>query len=386
VDEPSKLTQVAITELLNLPASAPLATLYIPTHRGASPPNMNEDQIRCKNLVHKARNILKNRDDGQPLTHALEKCLERLLGGRNFWEHQTEGLLLCVSEQQCLCYHLPIDTEEYVAVDNRFHLAPVLGLLAGLPNYYVLVVAQHEPALFMGDSYDVYDTGISLPATLAEGLNLDEVHHKAEQQRSANEGGGYNGRGADKDPAEDDRLRFWRLLDHIVCSKADTSLPLILAGTGSELVEYRKITHYPHILETSEPGSFGGFKPHELFAAASDVLRRECILPAEAATVERYKRAKGQAPDQVVQTMAAIKDAAEAGRVETLLLAAVRSTSDTVRDSGDHLPVLTFPPEKSAETVETIAYNVWKNGGTIAIISVNAMPEAGASLLAILRY
>jgi hypothetical protein len=391
VEKPINLTRDALIELLNNEQTKPAVTIYTPTHRAATPPNMSEDQIRCKNMIHKALSILKKRHDGRELEAELSEQLEAMLADRDFWEHQTEGLLMCARPGQISLYHLPVDTEEYVAVADHFHLAPMFGFLRDMQEYYVLVVAQHEPALFKGDAYDVVATSIKMPETLAEGLNLDEIHQKSEQQRSAGSSSGgsasYNGRGGDRDPAEDDRIRFWRLLDQMVCDKVGTKLPLILAGTDSELSEYRSISHYPNIMQLSEGGSFGGFKPHELFATATSILRREVEMPDKLAVIEEYRRAKGQAPDQATKGMAAIKEAAENGRIDKLLVGDIRYTADTVQDGNAHVPLITFPSEEElAQAVQDIAYAVWNTGGSIVNMDSENMPEPGEVLLATLRY
>jgi hypothetical protein len=390
VKRPINLTKEALTELLSNARTVPAVTIYIPTHRAATPPNMSEDQIRCKNMIHKAVALLKQRDDGRELADELSSQLDAMQADRDFWEHQTEGLLICAAPGLFALYHLPINTEEYVAVANHFHLAPMFGFLRDTQEYYVLVVAQHEPAIFKGDAYDVIATPIELPASVADGLHLDEVHRKSEQQRSAgttNGGtGSYNGRGGDRDPAEDDRMRFWRLLDQIVCDKVDTKVPLILAGTDSEVSEYRNVSHYPTIMQANESGSFGGFKPHELFAVATAILRREVDLPGKEAVIEEYRRAKGQAPDQASKGMSAIKLAAESGRVDKLLVGDIRYTADNVNDSEAHTPLITFPSDDTAQTIQDIVYAVWNNGGSIINVDTETMPEPGEVLLATLRY
>lgn len=351
---------------------------------------MTEDQIRFKNLMSRAIDIAKNRDDGREFATELSRQRDQLLSDQGFWEDQTEGLLICMRPGLTRMFHLPIDTEEYVAVSNHFHLAPIFGVLQDMCEYYVLTVTQHQPQLFRGDFYDLQTTDIDLPATAEQGLNIDEMNVKTENQGSARGSSlntsWFNGRGGAKNPAEEDRLRFWRMIDQIITSKADTKLPLILAGTDSEHAEYRSISHYPKILEHGINGSYSGNNPHELFPLAMDIIRKELLNPTHDAIIEEYERAKGQAPDQAAREVAAIADAAGQGRIDKLLLAGVRFTTDTVRDNNEPVPVLTFPPEESAQAVQDIAYEVWNTSGQIIDIEADHMPEPGALMLATLRY
>jgi hypothetical protein len=386
-----ELSRDAITNLLSSKPKAPVVTIYLPTHRAATPPNMTEDQIRFKNLVNKATDILKNRDDGRELGEAMRASLGELLENREFWESQTEGLLICARPGQMRMFHLPVDTEEYVAVADHFHLAPIFGVLQDMQEYYVLTIAQHSPALLRGNMYDLYATDIELPSTVEAGLNIDEVNQKSEQQASArgsstNLTGTFNGRGGARNPAEEDRMRFWRMVDQTVCSKAETKLPLILAGIESETVEYRSISKYPKILDSAIHGNFSGANPHDLFPQAFEIVRKELLNPMHDDVIAEYKRAKGQAPELAAKDIAAIRDAAEKGKIDKLLVADIRYTTDTVRDNIEPVPVITFPPEESAQAVHDIAYQVWNTSGQIVDIEQEHMPERGALMLATLRY
>jgi hypothetical protein len=386
-----ELTRDAITELLSTKQpKAPAITIYVPTHRAASPPHMTEDQIRFKNLMHKAMEILKNRDDGHELLQVVEERMNQLQEDRSFWESQTEGLLICIRPGVFRMFHLPVDTEEYVAVADYFHLAPIFGVLQDMQGYYVLAIGQHNPALYKGNLYELQATDMHLPETLEAGLNIDEMNAKTENQGSARGGSlnpsSFNGRGGAKNPAEEDRMRFWRMIDQIVTSKADTKLPLILAGVESEVVEYRGISKYPKILETAIHGSFGGLQANDLLQPALEIVRKELLNPMHDDVIAEYKRAKGQAPELAAHDIAAIADAAEKGRIDKLLLADIRYTTDTVRDNSGPVPVLTFPPEESAQAVQDIAHQVWNTSGQIVDIEVAHMPEPGALILATLRY
>jgi hypothetical protein len=384
-----KITKETVTELLEIHSSEPVVTIYAPMHKAAAPPNMTEDQIRFKNLVHKAGEQLKERAGGKQLTSVLCEQLERLLEEREFWENQTEGLLLCASKDNLRMFHLPVDTEEYVAVDNTFHLAPVLGMLHDAREFYVLVVALHTPALFKGDIYGLFPTDLRLPETLEAGLNIDENNLKSEQGRSA--GGssqntaGFNGRGGARDPREEDRLQFLRMIDKKVNDMADRSLPLILAGTDSETAEFRHLSKYPKILEKTVSGSFGGVSPHELFEPAYAIVREELVNADHQQAVADYEHMRGANPERAAHDKAAITEAAEQGRVDTLLAGMSRLTTDTASDNTAAVERITFPEDGLSVSINELAAKVWRMSGTVINLDASQMPD-GAPMVARLRY
>lgn len=392
MDEPNKLTSETLKKLLQGQAKAPAVTIYLPTHRSASPPNMSEDEIRLKNLGSKAAEIIQTREDGRTFQKEFCDKIDRLLNDRSFFEHQTEGLLICSRPGEFEMFFLPIDTDEYVAVSDLYHLAPVFGLLNDFTDYYVLTVAQHNPALLKGDMYGLYPTTLELPSSLIDGLNIDEMGQENEQQKSAYGGttgaggSGYNGRGGDKNPAEEERQRFWRMIDKLVIDHTDRKLPLILAGIGSEIAEYKQQTNYPNVVKKHVEGSFDGVNPNNLFEPAFDILKSEIINPAHDHTISEYERLSGQSPEMTAYDFASITDAANEGRISTLLLAGIRFTRDTIRDNTKPVPVLSFPPEESAQAIQEVARTVWDAGGSIVNIEREHMPKDNAEMLAIMRY
>lgn len=387
MEQPQILTHKAITDLLNHQSQAPVATIYLPTHQVVTPSNLNEDQIRCKNLFHKACALLKEQNDKTGLTETLNNSLYHLQQDIKFWENLNKGLLICIQPDKMNMFYLPIDTQEYVAIGESFHLGAVFGLLQEMLQYYVLTIQQHHPVLMRGDIYKLVDSEIELPFSIKAALSIDEMNKKGEQQSSV-EGskGGYNGRGNAKNPITADRLNFWRLIDKIICSKANTDLPLILVGVNSELSEYRDVAHYPFITNGDIRGSYSNGGLHHLFKPAIDIIREEIVKPAQNATIIEYLRIRGQTPNHAIDQLASIRSASDEGRIDKLLLADVRNTTDTIGNKIDSVPVLSFPDSSLAEVINEVAYKVWSRGGEVANFETDEMPEPGALMLATLRY
>jgi len=356
-------------------------------HITASPPHMTENQIRLKNLTHKAADILRTdyQHAGKRMADLLQAQVDSYLNNLEFWEHQTEGLLLCADSQQVQTFHLPIDTEEYVAVDNCYHLAPVLALLDDEQSFYVLAVAQHNPKLFAGSMYGLCEMEVDLPKSLTSALNIDERNQKAEHTQARGGSVGFNGRGGARDPRQDERLRFFRIIDEVACTATERGLPLILAGTESELAEYRSVSRHPRVLEQSIVGSFSGAKAHDLFAAAYTIIRNQLILTRRQQIVQTYTRLKGTRKERVTEDPIAIAEAAKQGRVETLLIALRRNTADTIRDTAKAVERITFPRDELSAMINKTANAVAQASGRIVNIDTNALATP-SPVMALLRY
>jgi hypothetical protein len=384
-----KVSHESIAQLLSAPIKGSKVTIYVPTHKSAAPPHMSEDQIRFKNLMNKAIEQLQGKDD--ELIKTLQAKLEECLKDQHFWESQTEGLLLCAERDELYLFHLPLDCEEYVAVDAHYHLAPILGLLSDEQKFYVLIVAQHEPALYMGDMYGLYPTELKLPASVEEGLNIDEMTVKSEHARSAGapsfNPSAFNGRGGAKNSAEEERMRFWRTIDHMLHEKTDRSLPLILAGIEAETVEYRHISKYPKIMHGTIPGSFNqaAHGERELYEKAQVIIYTEIINKHHQEAVERFERVKGANPQKIAMDSEAAV-AAERGQIDTLLIGMSRFTTDTIRDNAEPVREIAFTRH---DDMNHFVNNVALQAGATSSQIVNVLQEdmpGGAPLLAILRY
>jgi hypothetical protein len=385
--QPMNLTKDRINNITAQMPTGMAISIYIPTHFDAAPQAMNEDQIRTRNLFGEAIRLLEQYPITEPLQTMLREQIDEMIDDATFWKNLSRGLLVIGDNTRIEMFYLPIDTEEYVAVSDCYHLAPIFGLLQEAKEYYVLSLAQHNPMLLKGTMYGLEPSGIMLPQTIETGLNIDENNQKSEQQRSSGATGNFNGRGGAKNPQEDDRHQFWRMIDGIICQHADKHLPLILAGTEKDLSEYRSKSHYPIILNGMMHGNFSDSSSRELLPQALTIINGELIETMHDKALSSYERIQGTMPDHVATKLPAIQDAAETGRVESLLISVTRRTADSVRDSAEQVTMLTFQAsQKINQAVQMAAMAVWKAGGQIINVDQSRMPRRGTLALATLRY
>lgn len=385
-----KLNRSVLKELTAI-QKAPAITIYMPTHTSASPPHMTENQIRMKNLFTQAANLAEDKYHATRLAQQLTAKIDELKDRLDFWENQTPGLLICATPENIRLFHLPIDTEEYVAADKTFHLAPVIGLINDQREFYVLALAQQNPVLYKGSLYELQPSGLELPSNMNDALNIDENNQKSENQGTANgpsmNQSWFNGRGGSRNPEEEDRMKFWRLIDHHICQQADRNLPMILAGVEAETVEYRRFSKYPQILNAIITGNHVNDRQlEELFNQAKSIIYKEIVAPEHRSAVEEYQRLSGVNPAKVAVDSNMITEAAKAGRIDKLLTGLIRRTADTVRDNIEAVQRITFPgSSEERQSLNDVALTVWQSNGKIVNLEQNEMPLP-ALMLARLRY
>jgi hypothetical protein len=257
------------------------------------------------------------------------------------------------------------------------------------PQYHVLTIVQQHPKLFTGDMYGLQDSGLTLPETVQSALNIDEKNQKSENQGTASgpstNNSWFNGRGGARNPQEEDRMKYFRIIDRLVHRHDKHGLPLILAGIDAECVEYRNVSKYPNILKDTINGSHGDARASELFDKAREIAIRELILPTHQAAIEEFERLEGANPDRTARDMKAIESATDQGRVDKLLASMGRHTTDTIRDTLQAVTKITFPDADYARRLNHLATKVWQMSGTVISLTPHEMPH-GAPMVARLRY
>lgn len=382
-----KITEGDINELLVSEAKSPAITIYLPTHISHSPPNISEDMIRFKNLRNQALNVLVARDKHEEFNKEFMQACERLLEDMDFWEHVSESVLICARPGLFEYHHLPIDSEEYVAVADHFYLAPVLGLCHELRAYYVLCLALHHPTLFRGDSYGLEPTSLQLPESVEKALRIDERYGNDLRFSTTRSPAGAqaHGRGGGRDTADAEQARFFKMVDDEVFQFADRRLPMILAGTSPEIAEYRSLSRYPHILEGCIDGHFGADVTNKLHERAKAIIDQEIIAPKKRQMVERFEQLRGQNEVLASERIAELADAADKGRIGTLLIGMSRKTRDTVKDTMRQVRKLVFPDDNESQAIDYLARQVAHQSGEVINVPLEEMPSQHL-VLSINRY
>ena len=384
------ITTEKINQLVAAGSTTPAVTIYAPMHASTSPAHIAENQTRLKTLITQACSQLADSyGKDQPLIQELEAWHQSHHNDLNFWDSQTAGFLLCARPGDSQWFNLPVEADSYVAIDKDFHLAPVLAMLAHDHDYYVLTVDQHHPKLFKGNSYSLAIAPIELPASLETALGIDEAGQKGESQGSASGSSqntsSFNGRGGGHDPKEEDRLKFFRIIDRTICEQDKLGLPMILAGTTSETAEYRATSKYRHLLQSTINGSHTDTDLDNLRQQALMIVKKELVQPAHQAFIQEYQQLEGAHPQRVADDVESIAVATKEGRVATLLATMTSQTTDSIKDSSQPVQKISLPAGEKGKLLNNVALKVWQMRGTIISLSPQDMPGS-AAMVAQLRY
>lgn len=96
-----------------------------------------------------------------------------------------------------------------VATD-RFHLKPLLQLLSGDGQFYILALSQNQVRLFQGNRYHVSGVELTdLPTSMAEALQLDNPQQNLQFHTGTSQGGG-----GDRATFHSKASIIWRISEH----------------------------------------------------------------------------------------------------------------------------------------------------------------------------
>jgi hypothetical protein len=170
-------------------------SIYMPTHRKAI--ETQQDPIRLKNLLADAEERLVDEGLRRPTARDLLEPARNLLDDNLFWQHQSDGLAIFLSTGSSHMYRLPLDFEELVVISAQFHIKPLLPVLSGDGQFFILAISQDEVRLLQGTRYNVDEVDLEgLPPSLAEALRFDDPEKQFQFHTATRPPGGIGTRPA----------------------------------------------------------------------------------------------------------------------------------------------------------------------------------------------
>jgi hypothetical protein len=367
---------------LALGRRGPCVSVFLPTHRAGR--EVQQGPIRLKNLLRQATEVLKSDGVRAPEIDRLLAPLRRLLDDRLFWQYQSDGLALFSRPGWWRSFRVPLDLPELAMVrDDRFHVTPLLPLLAGDGHFFVLALSQNQIRLLEGTRDRVEEVELpGVPLGVRDALQGEEVQKQLQLYVADRGGVGAGGIYHDGHPGEGQAeriLRYFRKVDRGLREVlAGERAPMVLAAVEHLSPIYRKANTYPQLVDEVLPGSPEGRSPHELHARAWPIVE-PLFLRAQREAVARYDRLAGTGLTS--QDAQDIGRAAEDGRIETLFVShhpagPSGAAGDAPVSDGDG---------GLRDVLELATVTALSKGGTVYVFPAGEVP-GGGNAAAVFRY
>jgi hypothetical protein len=371
------------------PTSGPSISIFLPTHRAGQ--DIQQDPIRFKNLLRDAEKQLLDNGMGAREVNALLQPAQALLDEPGFWNHQQDGLAVFMAADDFQYFHFPFSFKELLIISQAYYVKPVLPLFTNNGHYFILALSQNEVRLFEGTRHSVSQVDLpeGTPESREAALRLDDPQkslqmHTASSPNKAGHGM-FHGQGAGEDEQKVLIEQYFNLVDKgLQGIFNEQQAPLILAGVDYLLPIYRKVSKYPHIMETGITGSPEHLRPEELQEQAWPIVDAYFRQETEKA-VEQYQQLAST--DQATDKVEKIVTAAFNGRVDKIIL----SVEAQVWGAFDHETgkVIHRSDQQSKENnlalIDFAAMKTLQNGGSIYALSQAEMPT-DSPIAAVFRY
>jgi hypothetical protein len=302
--------------------SSPCISIYFATHPAGK--EGEGDPLRLKTLTDGIEDQLLESAHRSTEVRELLSPLRTVMIDEMFWRNRSIGLAAFLSSELCRIYRLPIAFESRANVSDRFIVRPLLPLVLEDDQFYFLALSRHRVRLFSGDRFGLkLLEDPKLPTTMAPLIDAD-LDRTKQRDDGSNTGRRhstiYYGHGGKPDEIKHEVERFLRevaIASHSLIQQRES--PLLLGGVASMLSQFRRISMYPTIPLEQLEENCDRLSESQLYNRVWPLVHAFQASEQKRKIADAYERA---APSRCLQDVGRILQAADAGQIEILLVAA----------------------------------------------------------------
>lgn len=365
-------------------------SIYMPTNPSAT--ETDQGRIQLKNLLAEAEKHLLAAGLRVPDAQKLLAPAQKLLWDKLFWRHQDEGLALFLSEETFYHYHLPYDFEAQAVIADRFHIKPLLPLLADDGQFFILALSQNEVRLLQGTRHSISEVDVAdIPTSLAETLVADGSEKQLQFHTSSGSPGGgkraaiFHTHDASGKLSRTNIRRFFRQINSVLSAwLVNEHAPLVLAGVDNLLPLYKEVNSYPHLVEEviiGNPEMLRADELHQRGWAIVQPLFQQTRRQAES----YYQQLLGSTNEKASNEPMHIIQAAFNGRIETLFVALGQRLWGRFDLETSAVELHQEKESGDSDLLNVAIIQTMMNGGAVYAVPLEEMPSRNM-LAAIYRY
>jgi hypothetical protein len=365
--------------------TAPAVSIYMETHRKGS--EVAAQPLRLRAAIEEARGILSS--DGTDGGDDVLAPLEALIGDRDFWRHQADGLALFASREIGRLYRLPVQMPDMVVVGPTFHTRPLIEFLQAPERFWVLSVTQKEVRMWEGSISGIAPVDLAtVPSSLREALGTEVVVDRLNLRSPRGRGLApvFHGHGAGKDDTKQDLEKFFRAVDAGVRELlADEIGPIILAAVDYYHPIYRSISKLENLATAGIVGSVSGWDEGRIHAATWPIAQKSVEGKLNVA-LDLWEKSYGRGKTE--SELATIARLAVAGRIRLLLTEKGRTVWGRFDPTSGDIEIIreggNDPDGDAVDLLDELAEVTIQYGGRALVLSSARIPT-DTGIAAVLR-
>jgi hypothetical protein len=344
-------------------------SIYIPTHRVSR--ETEQDKILFRNAIQKAMSQLSEAGADKRRISGIEAHLQALADDILFWNHLAESLVVLATPDAIETYRLPRAVSVEVEVSDRFHLKPLIPLLAFPHTAYLLDIAQNQVRFWSVTERQMQEIEVpGMPTSFSDALEQrtgtsEPVSMRQDEHRKVRQ------------------RQFARTIEEALRPVLlNQKAPLVLAGVDTILSYYREVDTYPHTEEEIIAGNQEHRRADEFAAEVRAIVARrfENTIGNRLDRVEALRNDRRSSTD-----VTEIALAAQQGRVESLVVAVDREIYGTLADGVQSATPRATADAATYDVLDEVVGLTLRQGGEVIGAKEKELPE-GFQIAAIFRY
>lgn len=384
-----KLNKEAYEKLINTENDICIS-MYFPTFKAGA--DIKQNSIRFKQRIREAEDKLYNLKLTKDEVELILKPASNLVDETKFWQNQDESLAIFIEGENIQYFPLPYEVKEKTILGTRFFTKPLLSLITGDEEYFILAISQNENRLFKASKQNIEQIEMKDAPKSVESMKQDDDPKSGLPIRIASPEAGnalvYNnttqGQAPENDFNRKEMTRYFRAIDESLEKYKKKNTPLILAGVEYLIPIFREKSKYPNILDDYIRGNPEILDAKDLHKQSWQMIEDKFIKIQELAE-EKYLQYKGQNNGLASNSLSKILTQAYKGQIETLFI------SEDLEKWGKFMPekekVQIFNDEKfdSEDLVGLAMELTHSRGGTVYSVPQEEIPD-NEEIAAVLRY
>jgi len=348
-------------------------SLYLPTHVVSR--ETKQDKILFMNLLQEALAQLENTGADKPRIWALEAQCEGMFDNLSYWNHLADSLAAFITPDSIELFRLPRTVLAAVEVSDRFHLKPLVPLLAFPQTAVLLDVAQNHVRCWEVSEGHMSELKIpGMPASFDESMeqrtgdataSAESVNMRQDEQRKVRQ------------------RQFTRAIEEALRPiLRERAVPLVLAGVDTLLDYYREADTYSHTMVESISGNQEHRRRDEFAAEARAIVARQfgAKIRSRLDRVEALRRDRLSSND-----VTEIARAAQEGRVESLIVNVERELYGSLNSVVGAVPPREHASATTYDVLDELVGLTLRQGGEVIGVEDSQLPD-GVKAAAIFRY
>lgn len=359
-------------------------SIYLPTQRVGE---NKGSRLTLKNTVAAIEKKLS--DLGLKKAEADEylEPVRQILDDTSIWRLLSDTMVILRSRDHFIVKLLPLVTQEFFMVSDRFYLLPVLDLYNQDNNYFIFLLSLNKNKLYEANQLETKEIKSDevLPGNLYDTVGYDVVQKSLDfrSRMPGREFAPFHGKGEGKDYKDTEITKYMEDINNGLKNLLEGyNVPVVVAAVENIFSQLKEVSTLKNLYPRCIPGNYDNDDILKVHEKANELLR-----PYFNKIKNEKKKKYIEAPDdQIISETEDVIKAANLGQVETLF---VEKGSVQWGDVNEETGEVTFRNEKNPIDhclIDYTARSVFLKGGKVFIEEIGDMPESGSPLNAVLRF